>query len=251
MSSIDVSPLILEAQPIAKAAATIYLKHTRSWLVGLISHGSALKGGFIPGCSDIDFQLYLTNSAFTNHGQLPLEIHLTIQRELTVIDPTPFRYVQCYAHGSQLPEDYVGPVPGAHHVVAGRLPIPTATAQELIESARSALDYLTPSGPTLLSHGGGRLERHVRLLCTKVWPTLYQVLALQIDAPIQIWCLPKPDAIDYLSEDTPCGAAIRRFYHAVLAYYPEENSVDKALSVIETGVHFLRAAKTWWSANQK
>ncbi|MEO7003466.1 MAG: hypothetical protein ABI068_16690 [Ktedonobacterales bacterium] len=51
---IDVSRLMVEAQPIARAAAEVYLRHTTPWFVGLVAHGSALKGGFIAGCSDVD-----------------------------------------------------------------------------------------------------------------------------------------------------------------------------------------------------
>ncbi len=39
--------------------------------------------------------------------------------------------------------------------------------------------------------------------------------------------------------------AIRAFYQPVQAYYPAEASVEQALTVIETGVVFLRAAKAW------
>ncbi len=57
---IDISGMVPEARPIVQEAAAVYLKYTQPWFVGLIAHGSAVKGGFIPGCSDIDFQLYLT-----------------------------------------------------------------------------------------------------------------------------------------------------------------------------------------------
>jgi len=56
--------LSIEVRPIVQAAAAVYVKHTTPWLVGLIVHGSAVKGGYIPGCSDIDFQLYLDEAAF-------------------------------------------------------------------------------------------------------------------------------------------------------------------------------------------
>ena len=71
---VDVSGLTPEARPIVKEVAAVYLKHTTPWFIGLIVHGSAVKGGFIPGCSDIDFQLYLEDSAFSWHGQLPPRI---------------------------------------------------------------------------------------------------------------------------------------------------------------------------------
>ncbi|MFQ5795285.1 MAG: hypothetical protein ACE5JP_09580 [Candidatus Bipolaricaulia bacterium] len=45
---IDVSPLVPEARQTVIDAAHVYLEHTRPWFIGLLIHGSALKGGFIP-----------------------------------------------------------------------------------------------------------------------------------------------------------------------------------------------------------
>ena len=68
----DTSHLAPAAQRIASRAAVVYLEHTQPWFIGLLAHGSAYKGGYIPGCSDIDFQLYLDPVAFTSAGTLPL-----------------------------------------------------------------------------------------------------------------------------------------------------------------------------------
>ncbi|MDY6875075.1 MAG: hypothetical protein SWK90_02570 [Chloroflexota bacterium] len=247
---VDVSNLMPEARPIVREVAAVYLEHTEPWFIGLIVHGSAVKGGVIPGCSDIDFQLYLEDSAFTSQRQLPLELGLSIYRDLSKIDAAPFRYVQCATLPGRLPEGFVGPVPGAYHLVVGRLPVAEATAQQLRESAREALAELNPV-PTfvmgrLLGHGGVRMARSTRLLCTKVWPVLYQVLTLQRDDVIGVWCLPKEQAIELLPTNTSLSQTIRGFYQAVQTYYPAEDSVEGALSVIESGVAFLKSAKSWW-----
>ena len=246
---VDVSNLTPEARPIVRQVAAVYLEHTEPWFIGLIVHGSAVKGGVIPGCSDIDFQLYLEDPAFTAQGQLTLGLGLSIYRDLSKINLAPFRYVQCATLPSRLPEGFVGPVPGAYHLVAGRLPVAEATAQQLRESARGALMELDPMPPfimgRLLGHGGVRMARSIRLLCTKVWPVLYQVLTLQQDDVISLWCLPKEQAIELLPTNTSLSQTVRRFYQAVRAYYPAEDSVEGALSVIESGVAFLGAAKSW------
>lgn len=93
----DVTGLQPEAQSIVQATSAIYYKHTSSWFIGLIAHGSAVKGGFIPGCSDIDLQLYLEDAAFSEHGILPLSTGMAIQRELSHIDPAPFQYIHTEA----------------------------------------------------------------------------------------------------------------------------------------------------------
>src|SRR5207249_4848201 len=140
------------------------------------------------------------------------------------------------------PPGYVGPIPGAYPLLAGTLPVPEATVQQLRDAARKALAALKPVPQfithALLERGGGRLSSCVRLLCTDVWSTLYHVLALQHDDAIGIWTLTKADAIALLLPDTPLGREIRAFFHAVWAYYPAEESVEHALTVIATGVAF-------------
>ena len=247
---LDVSRLLPEAQPIVEAAAAIYIRHTRPWFIGLIAHGSALKGGAIPGCSDIDLQLYLDDSAFVAEKRLPLDLGMAIQRDLSKLDPRPFQYIQCYAHTRTLPKGYVGPIPGAYHVVAGELPVAEATHDKLRDSARQALATLDtlPSFvfSTLLQHGGGMIERQARLLCTRIWPTLYQVLALQQDDAVRVWGLPKEQAIALLPVQSELSRQIRRFHNAVYAYYNQDHSVDQALEIFESGLAFLQAAKLWW-----
>ncbi len=49
MESLNLAGVQPEARPIVEAACTVYLRHTRPWLIGLVIHGSALKGGFIAG----------------------------------------------------------------------------------------------------------------------------------------------------------------------------------------------------------
>lgn len=251
----DLSLLVPEAAPIVRKAANIYVKHTKPWFIGLVVHGSALKGGFIPGCSDVDFQLYLEDSAFTAQSQLPLKLALTIHRDLAKIDPSPFRYIQCYPQPTNLPEGYVGPIPGAYQLLDGRLPVPETTQEQLQVAARKALTELIPvplfiTGE-LLDHGSGRLSRKIRLLVTKIWPTLYQVLALQEDDAIHAWNQTKEQAIELLPEDTQLNRRIHDFYQAIQLYYPTEESIESGLRVIETGIEFLKAAKSWWNEFDK
>jgi hypothetical protein len=249
---LDLAGLTPEARPVVERAAAVYLRRTAPWFIGLVAHGSAVKGGVIPGCSDVDLQLYLEDAAFAGRSHLPLEIALAIHRELDGIDLGPFRYLQCYVQRSTLPDGYVGPVPGAYILLAGRLPVPEATARELCRSAARSLAELDASPAFLvgglLGPGGGRLARNLRLLCTKVWPALFQVLTLMHDKEdaVGLWCLPKERALQRLPEGTALSHHARSFYAAVQAYYPAESSVELAQAMIRHGIGFLDAARAWW-----
>jgi hypothetical protein len=260
----DVSALLSIAQPKASRAARVYWEHTRQWFVGLLAHGSALKGGYIPGCSDIDFQLYLRDEAFDAAGNPLLHIGLAVQRDLAEINPFPFRYIQCYARPCRLsPKGEktntghdIGPTPGAYHMIAGELPVPEATTEELLERARQTLDRLQPTPPAyistnLIEHGGYRLERITRLLCTDVWPTLYSILVLATGKPLEVWKRPKDAVIDMLPNNVPPGTEIRVFYSNVWAHYMGGKTVESALDVISSGTTFLLSAREWYNQSNR
>jgi hypothetical protein len=251
----DTSRLVPEARLIVEAAAAIYLRHTQPWFIGLVVHGSALKGGFIPGCSDIDLQLFLDEHAFVDQHDMPFASYVAIQRDLAQIDPVPFRYIQGKAFSTVLPSGQLGPVSGAYLLLAGKLPIAEATKAQLRESARARIAALNPLPPylpgSLLEHGKGRLAWHIRWLCTDVWPMVYQVLILQGHDPFSVWSLPKPQAIALLPPETSLGQTLRAFYRAVYIYYPTEESAEEGLQVITTGVTFLHTVKSWWHEHDR
>lgn len=248
----DVSGLLPAAQPVAHAVAQVYWKHTHPWFVGLLCFGSVAKGSIIPGASDIDFHLYLEDAAFTSEGTLPLELCLRIHRDMAQIDPAPLRYIDGgIERVAPLEEGHVGPVPGAYRLIAGRLPIPEATAQDLREQAYWSLSRLVPIPPFLteglLHHGQshGQLALTLRMFSQRVWPVLFQVLCLQQDDPLAVWCLPKEQAVKLLAQDSMMGQQITTFDAAVRAYYPTESSLEQALAIICHGVAFLEAARAW------
>lgn len=196
MTSFDLAPLVPEARPVVAAAAEVFIRRTQPWFIGLLVHGSALKGGVIPGCSDIDFQLYLEDEAFVE-GQLRLDTALAIQQDLSPIDVAPFLYIQGWArprHVGRSEKGAIGPIPGTYHMLAGLLPIPEATLEESLARARESLAAnRTYLGNDLLHHGGGRLERTTRYICTDVWPVLFSLLVLR-ERDLSIWRLTKEEA---------------------------------------------------------
>lgn len=255
---LDLGGIQEEARPIVRRAAGVYRKHTAPWFIGLVVHGSAVKGGIIPGCSDLDMQLYLEPEALSWHGHLPLELAFAIRRDLEGIELWPFRYLQCYTFTAEMPEGWVGPIPGAYRLVAGRLPVAEATAEDLRRAAARSLgaldtaptylvgNLLGPDGERSRAAGGVRLGRSLRLLCTQVWPVLYQVLTLQADDVLAAWRLPKAEAVKRLPEAGGLRAAGESFHQVVQAYYPAEDSLEGALAIMRAGVDFLQVAKSWW-----
>jgi hypothetical protein len=252
-TSLQLSKIVPEARLIVEQAARVYIDHAGEDFIGLIAHGSSVKGGFIAGCSDIDFQLYLRREAFDERGNFPILRSLEVQRDLAKIDPAPFQYLQCYTFGGATRDGWTGPIPGTYQIVSGVLPVPEASAEDLRRSAEQRLATIDPNSrfsSALLDHGGGRLARAVRLLSTDVWPALYSLLIVQGTEPIATWNLTKQAAMEALPTSTAGGAAIRIFYDALMVYYPAAESVDAALDVLKSGAMFLEHARDDFESRQ-
>lgn len=237
------------ADRISEAVREVILRQAGDGFVGLIVQGSAVKGGFIEGCSDIDYILYMDDSAFDEAKKLPVDRCIAIHRELAAVDVRPFRYIQ-FSVLSPEQNGYVGPVPGSYRLLAGRLPVPEATDDELYADAVRSLRDLQPDRAfdphALLDHGEGRIERCSRLMCTKLWPIAYQLLTVVHRNGVAIWNLKKQDVVSKLAAIPAVASEITSFYRSVQAYYPREQSVEGALAVIRDGIAFIYAAKSYW-----
>ncbi len=247
---INVSGLVPEAQEITRCVAEIYLSHTRSWLISLLARGSAVTGGCIPGCSDINLLLYLDEGTFVGGLHPPLDLSLSVQSDLATISCAPFRRVQCEVVSPNRLDTLTGPIPGAYHVIAGHCHLPETTPKQLETSAQAALDALQPWPPyvtsALWSRGAGRLPYCIRRLCTDVWAVLRQVLTFELADPLRAWQLPKVQAMALLAPESARSRLIWDFYRALQVYYPEQTDIEAAWDIVEHGIAFRRAARAWW-----
>ncbi len=224
-----------------EAAVAVYVRHTRPWFTGLVAHGSAVKGGVIPGSSDLDLRLYLTGDAFGPDDELRWDVARAVHADLAAIDPAPFSYVQCVAER----DDRATPlVPGTWSLLAGRCPARAATPDEVRAGAEETLRFtqraIARASSAALETGDGRLRREVRLMATDVWPTVYAVLVLAADDPLVVWTWPKPTAVEALPP--PLASLARRFHDRLVVYHAEGEPVGAGLGALDAGVAFLRAA---------
>ncbi|HEY7850952.1 MAG TPA: hypothetical protein VIC27_12855, partial [Ktedonobacterales bacterium] len=186
--------------------------------MAVVAHGSAVKGGYIPGCSDVDLRLSVAPRLMSDAGAIPLARAAAIYRDLMAIPLAPFRYLQTYAHPKRLGPDFI---PGAYWVVYGDRGVPLATAASLLASAHEALRRLDPAAHEarisreLIEGRAGNLDRELRYLCTDVWPALFHVLCASGHDPLAMWRLSKDDAVALTDTETAPGEAIRTFLAAV------------------------------------
>ena len=221
----------------------------------IVFHGSALKGGSIPGFSDIDFMVFLTPESFDDRGDLPDESAFAMQER---IGPLPWQQAgfldaQAYFYDARrLPPWWTGPIPGAHRVLLGELPVGvTPTGERLRASSLRFLEEelpkrITQSVRNFADADDATLPRRIRLLCTNVTPALFAMQSSEVEEVLELWALPKDAALRLLEARYPNAdgpALARRFYEDVRRLYSGEFDAELGRMTFRTGVAFLRWAE--------
>ncbi len=249
---IDVTGVQPSAKRIVEWIARVYIDHLGDGLVTLVAHGSAVKGGIIPGSSDVDTVAFVRPERLTTHGELPLDIALDLHRNLARIDPAPFRYLQAYVRptGTMLGPGFI---PGTFHIVTGASDVPIATGEELLDAARKALGELDPGAAragishALLNHGEGRLDRQLRWTCTDVWPLMYHVACVYLDDGLAAWQRTKHEVLAILRADPIVGDPLARWFEVVTNHYATGETLESALAALSAAAAFYDAAARWFA----
>lgn len=222
---------------------------------GIILHGSAVKGGVIPGYSDIDFMVFLAPDAFDERGKLPDEAAFAMQER---IGPMPWReagfgYPQAYFYDVRtLPEWWTGPVPGAYRELYGTLPQEAlATEAGLRAGVHRLLSETLPGRlngmvSNYADSADRQLPRRVRLLGTDLTPAVFAIASLHTDDILGVWAKPKDEALALVEDAYPNAGGpklAREFYRNVERLYAGDFDTQVGRQTFRTGVAFMRWAE--------
>lgn len=215
-----------------------------------IQLGSSVKGGAIPGYSDIDLHVYLTSDCFDENVQLRYEEVFAFQAAFAELPwhETAFAYPQVhFLDARRLPVGWVGPS-GPFRELAGSLPVPPPTDAELRAASlryvrnelpeRTAADLHNFVDATLSS-----MPHRLRYLGTEVAPAILSLAALDADDASAVWALSKFDALALLEQrysPAPGPGQARDFYEGVRVLYGERWDDDLARATFRNGIDFLR-----------
>lgn len=249
---IDVTGVPPSARSIVERIAHVYIDHLGDGLVTLVAHGSAVKGGIIPGSSDVDTVAFVRPERLTTRGELPLDIAIDLHRDLARIDPAPFRYLQAYVRptGTMLGSGFI---PGTFQIVTGAPDVPIATGEELLDAARKALRELDPGAAragishALLNHGEGRMDRQLRWTCTDVWPLMYHVACVHVDDGLAAWQRTKHEVLAVLADDPTVGDPLAHWFEVVTDHYANGETLESALAALSAATAFYDAAARWFA----
>lgn len=246
---VHVEAVVPEARDVVTAAVEVYRQHCGSALRSVLVHGSAVKGGVIRGCSDVDVALFVDPDWLDASAGETLQRSVAIHRDLARIDPAPFRYLQ--GHLYRAGSDAKRFAPQTFTVVWGERRVPVMSPEDVLSAARqslAALDVDTLSrhySSDLLDHGGGRLDHAVRYLCTDIWPLLYQAQCVRSGDGASTWARTKHEIVEQLASEPELAEPVRGWLDAVVEHYGTGERTDTALAALEAGIAAATAIGGW------
>lgn len=220
-------------------------------LVAIINKGSTVKGGFIPGLSDMDLHVYLKADAFVYSDFLKLELGLSLQEKMDAlickydIGGGPIQVIMINVTKSR---DWSGPLPGTYLVLYGDgCPEPPPKAEEMLEYDRANLQ--NPSyGYGLVNSFADKtndaLTGYVRRLNPAVTPTLYRVLSLLTSDPTKVWGMTKFEVLEALeklgTEDAVELVGLgRKFYELASQHQQTRDDLELCKETLRVGYRIL------------
>lgn len=179
-------------------------------LVAIIAKGSTVKGGFIPGLSDIDLHVYLKDEAFEFSDFLKLELGLKFQEKMGKLikkydfNGSPLQVI--LLNTSREKKNWSSPIPGTFILLYGNeCPESLPDGKEMLEQdARNLQDVTYPYGlvNSFVDKSDDALPSYVRRLSPAVTPVLNRVLSLLTQAPFSAWKMNKLEAISVLEKSS-------------------------------------------------
>jgi len=201
-------------------------------LVSIITKGSTVKGGFIPGISDVDMHVYLKEEAFENRDFIKLEFGLKLQEK---INDMLYRYdiggspIQVIGINVSMPKFWSRSLPGTYIFLYGdECPEPEPEADKMLEDDIMNLQYQYPNYAyslvnTYADKRNEELPQFVRRLNPAVTPTFNRVFSALTEDPFKAWKMTKFEVLDAL----------------------EKLEDESAKSLAQLGREFYEMAKQW------
>ncbi len=181
--------------------------------------GSAFKGDFIPGYSDLDLHSFLSPEVMIGRAAPTPELALRFQASIGKLEPRDYgcnSFQLYFLNWERYPEGWAKPVPCSYTVLHGELPVgfTDVTAEEYRRHAHAALARLPVTVAQLVERGIDKPDRSLppilRLAGIELKQATYAAASLLTDDPLLIWTLPRHEVLARLSEtDLPCLPELR------------------------------------------
>lgn len=224
-------------------------------LITILAKGSTVKGGFIPGLSDVDLHVYLKDDVFEFSDFLKLELGLKLQEKMgqlikkSDLGGSP---IQLILLNTSTPKgNWTGPIPGTFILLYGdKCPEPTPNKEEILEQdLRNLRDVIYPYKliNSFVDKSDEELPGYVRRLSPAVTPILNHVLSLLTKDPFKALKMSKAEAIDVLEKSSlkevrELATLAKDFYHKARQKDRLKNELQFCRETIRTA---FKAINQW------
>jgi len=236
---------------VLQAARTAFGPHLRAGIL----KGSAYKGDFFPGYSDLDVHLFIADEVMRSSRVPETSYALAFQEQFGTVRPEDYGISQCQIYfitWSHYPYDWVRPIPGTYRLIYGELP-PGFDEVDVEEHRRNAERYLLQLDGLASWLIGGFVDkpddglwRYVRLLGTFLKPLPYQILIVQGGDPAEVW---RRRLAGVLAEVEPVACPSRRisaFFEAVRDWEAIYGQPDQARRLLRIGLEAVDEVSVWY-----
>jgi predicted nucleotidyltransferase len=223
-------------------------------LVCVILKGSAVKGDFIPGYSDLDFHVFLKPEAIDGEKSPNLDDAITFQRLMGTINPQDFgasQFQVFFLNAEKYPKEWLPPTAGTYKIVWGRTPPALQTLDDAtyVRYARQFLGNVDADKQNLIGRfidkPNSRAPAIVRLLGTTLKGHLYSVSMLLLSQPKTALRMKLGSIIPLVEESIGSIGHISRFFAHVSDWSRIQETPELARDAFREGIAALEEISTW------
>ncbi|MFB0522864.1 MAG: hypothetical protein ACETV1_03775 [Candidatus Bathyarchaeia archaeon] len=227
-----------------------------SSLVCVTLKGSAVKGDFIRGYSDLDFHVFLKPEVMDGENVPKAQHAVQFQRAFGHVNPEDFEVSQfqiCFINSEKYPEDWAPPVKGTYRILWGSLP---ETAEELDDGeyirfaerhlSLSSIDYSRRSNVArFVDKPNTRIAYNVRLVGATLKNYMYSISILLTKEPKAAFRLGLDKMIVLVEEGIESKGHFRNFFENVSDWRKIGQHPEYARETFNEGIQALDEIASW------
>lgn len=232
------------------AARSAFGDHLRA----AILKGSALKGDFIPGYSDLDIHCFVDRAVMATPELPQLDYAFAFQAAFGGVEPRAYGVNSCQVYflaWNDYPAGWVRPIPGTYQLIYGELPsnFTEVDPADYVVSSRQYLDGLAKWRETIigrfLDKPDSQLAPSVRLAGIILKPSCYCVLTVLGGDPFRSWRLPIAEAAPAASAAIGGTGALAAYFREVPKWPEREQDLEWLRQQLRLALDALADAAAW------
>jgi len=235
---------------VVRACGDAFGPHLRCVIV----KGSAVKGDFLPGYSDLDVHAFVSPEVLMSDRAPKLEYAMRFQEAIGGLEPRDAGASQFQVYflpTDRPPEDWAPAVPGSYEVVYGEPPAALVNWRDFDYQGRAkqALASIPGDVRTLIERTLDKPNRSlgacVRLAGTFVKGHAYSAAIVAAGDAGRALTMRTSELLQFLEDTDPSLAAVRRFFDFAAGWDRVEREPAYARDAYRAAIEALEAIQRW------